>query len=262
MDGLVQLLEGAPQAAEAGRVLGKVLVSEVFQGPELLEALLQLLFEFDVEGLRRGADVGVEILGRQLALFDGRLAGFELLAVAGAVGLVADGPGLAVLVPTVTAAGQGRPLQGVVEARTHPIQDAGPHVGIAVLQLGMERVPEPLHQLTDEVEAPAEPWDALFVDESFGEPGGELEVLAALGEGVAGELDHFGEVRLLDLVLPDALGEFFLLAAGFFDLVVDRLVAKILSARVVAGDRVEQIVAERHVGQDSAGRNSSFRTSR
>ncbi len=53
----------------------------------------------------------------------------------------------------------------------------------------MERVPEGVEQVAAEVEAFAQAGEAPLVSERFGEPRGELDILTAGGERLAGELD-------------------------------------------------------------------------
>ena len=55
-----------------------------------------------------------------------------------------------------------------------------------------------------------------------------------------------GPIGDFTLALPVAHRPFVVLTAGFLDFVVDRRIAEVLSARIVAGNRSKDVVPERH----------------
>ena len=73
-----------------------------------------------------------------------------------------------------------------------------------------------------------------------------MEILALGGDRFAGELDDRLVIGDFALALPLALRSFVVLAPGFFDLVVDRRIAEVFSAGIVAGNGIEDIFPKRH----------------
>jgi hypothetical protein len=126
-----------------------------------------------------------------------------------------------VLEETVTVLGQRDTLERHIQPRADPVQGHGPQLEIVVLQDRIERVPELFDQTAAESQ-PIEQADESFgLDQGFGEPGGQLQVLGLGGDGFLRELDDRAVIGDFALVLPRALIEVVVLAARLLDLVVD-----------------------------------------
>ena len=173
-------------------------------------------------------------------------AGFALLIALSGVFLGPHGSRFLELVIAEPAPRQGRLAHRIVQPRSHPFQGSAAQFEIAVLDFRIERVPEILDQPAQQAQTLLQPGETLLMQERLGEPGGQLQIFGLRGQRLAGQLDHQLVVGDFALALPLALRRIVILAAGFLDLVVDRSVAEIGSAGVVAWDRVKQIVAQGH----------------
>ena len=87
---------------------------------------------------------------------------------------------------------------------------------------------------------------SFFMKKRFRKPDRKLQVFALRRDRFAGEFDDQGPIGDFALALPVAHGPFVILTAGFLDFVVNRRIAEVLSARIVAGNRIEDVVPERH----------------
>ena len=77
-------------------------------------------------------------------------------------------------------------------------------------------------------------------------PDRQLQIFALGGDGILAELGDLDPVGDLALVLPGALGQLVVFAAGLLDLVVDGSVTEALPAGVVARDGIENVFTQWH----------------
>jgi hypothetical protein len=78
------------------------------------------------------------------------------------------------------------------------------------------------------------------------QPRGNLEILAALGNGFARKLDHLRVIRHLQGAFPSALRRLDIFAPRLFELVRYRVVTKIDAARIIAGNGIQEVFSEGH----------------
>src|SRR5579875_1678382 len=168
--------------------------------------------------------------------------------------------------------GQRRSFHRFPQAGSYPFKRSRAQFRITILQFRIKCLPEVFEKAPKQVKSFQKPGKAVFSKQRLGKPGRNLEVLAAIGESLDGQLDDQGGIGLLHLVLPFALLQFFFFPAGFFDFVVkkggvllgNRSVAETLPARFRPGDRIKKIVRKKQYGQGAAdaGANSNLRNSR
>ena len=145
-----------------------------------------------------------------------------------------------------------------------PVEGRRSHFRIAIVELGIHRVPEALDHPADQLEPGSEAGKSFFMEKRFSQPDRELQVLALCGDRLAGQLDDECPIGDFALALPVAHRTFVILPAGFTDFVVNRSIAEVFSAGIAFRDGVEDIVPERHVSYaaaDSCAVNSILRTS-
>ena len=247
--------DGFASLDEAGREIPELLVAILAQRLDGGFRLGELPVGFPQCAHRGVFDGLVELLGGNLALAD---AGFpRLLLLAGiGVGLVADGARFLVLMPAQLA-GDDR----------QESQRSGPDLHIAVFVDGrIQGIPELFHQIAQEQQGLRQNGKAFLVDVGIHQPDGNLQILAAFRQCIAGELDHQGIFGRLQRGLPFALGNVQILPPGLLDFVGNRVVAEIHATGTVTGDWFEQIVAKGHTydgsGCETESSNCSERISR
>ena len=142
--------------------------------------------------------------------------------------------------PVQFAGNNRQESQRLAQLRPQPYQRGGAHLHIAIVVEGrIQGVPELFHQVAQEEQGIRQNSKAFFADVGIHQPDGNLQILAAFGRGIAGELDHQRVVGRLERGLPVALGNIQVLAPGLFDFVGNRVVAEIRATGIVPGDWFE-----------------------
>ena len=164
-----------------------------------------LLFQAGVKGLGGFNEGLVEGLRRELTFFQGFLAsGFLLLRLR--LILVSDSARILVLEEIVAVTAQGNALNRDNQPGAKPIERGRALFGVAIVQFGIEIVPELIQQALAQLHGLAEGADAFPLELSLREPDRQLQVLALGGDGILAELGDLDPVGHLALVLPGALG--------------------------------------------------------
>ena len=125
---------------------------------------------------------------------------------------------------------------GDVERAVHPFEWCRAHLGVAVVDLGIEMIPELVDQTGAHVEARGQTGEAFALEQRFGQPRRDLEILRFAGEGFLAELDDRVPIGRLERGRPLALRCFDVGAARLFDLVEERIVPQVHAAGVGPGD--------------------------
>ena len=245
---VLDLFQGLAERAVARRSILELLLPQLVEPLNRLEAAVEIGHELLIPRLRRRVERLVELFGGQPFLTDRRLPRRLLLLVPLGVGFVADGARLLVLEDVVAGLVQRHHPDAGFEVSADPVEGPGPELGVAAFELGIEMVPELLQQSVEEPEARAQPPQGLLLEQRLGQPSGDLQVLGLRSERVAGQLDDERPVGDLARALPVALLDVVFLAPGLFDLVVDRVVAEVRPRRIRPRDRLQQVFLHRHGG--------------
>ena len=88
--------------------------------------------------------------------------------------------------------------------------------------------------------------ELLLEEQGLGDPGRKLQIFAFGDQGVLRQLQHRRIIGDFALFRPGALGEIVILATRLSDLVVDRVIAKVFSAWIRTGNRIQQIGTQWH----------------
>src|SRR5271156_1832258 len=205
------------------------------------------LIQVDVESLGRGGDRLVEVLGCKLAILKGLFTRFAFGVVVTHIGLVADRARVLVLVIAETVARDGGFAQDYRDAVGGPLDRNRAHPHVAILDLGKKPFPELFLQVLHQFEAGLDQANALASNVRFGQPRRELQILTLGSEGFSGQLDHECEVGLLDCALPLPAGNAVVVfCTRFLDLIVDAVVPQARTRRIIARDRIQQIITQWH----------------
>src|SRR5262249_24883966 len=117
----------------------------------------------------------------------------------------------------------------------------------------IEMIPVAVDQAVEEIERIAKAGESFLVELGLGEPRRHLQILRLGRERFGGELVREVPIPRFALRLPLALRHIVVLTACLLDLVEQRLVAQLHSARIVTGDCSQELVTERHVSLGGNG---------
>ncbi len=245
MNRVADLLDGGAHRAESGGCIPELPPTQPGESFEHLEDAVEVGLQIGIECFGRGVESLVPFFAAHFAFGKSSAAGF-LLGLGIGAALVSDRTGFLELEPVGSLPRDGQAAECGIHSGTEPLKRGGAQLGVAVFNLRVEAVPEVLNQTADEIQGSAQAGKALTLEQRLSEPDRDLEILALLGERIAGQLDYERVIGGLSLMLPFSLRSIVVLAPGFFDLVVDRRVAQVLAAWILAGNRIQQIVSEGH----------------
>ena len=224
-DGLRDFFDGVAGLDQAGCEIAELLIAILAQLFERGLAFVEL-FE-SIAKLRSGGGFHgrVKLFGGDLFIVDGLEARVLLFAGVG-VGLITDLARLVVLVPTQLAGDDGKEAERLPQLGAKPHQRCGADLHIAVfVDRRVEQVPILLEQIVEKLETRREANETFLANMRIRQPDGDLQIFAALGNGLAAHLDDGRPIGRLEGGLPDTLVYVQIFPAGFFNFVGDGVVA-------------------------------------
>ncbi len=172
------LLHRGPHGTERRRDVAELLLADDVENLEDVQNAVEGLLHLGVKRLRRGGDGPVPLLAAHLAFGDGGVARLHLgVGVRG--GFVTHRARFLELEPVRALAGKRDAAQRRLHARAQPLQRGRPHLGVAVVQLRVESVPEVLDQSLDQLQAGLQALETLLPEHRLGQPRGHLQDLCS-----------------------------------------------------------------------------------
>src|ERR1017187_1571643 len=241
-DRLLYFLQRLAQRPKTGSHILELLFAESIQSQQRFQRAVEVRRQLHVVRLGRAVEALVELLGRQFAVGDRRSTRFRLDRRFPGFLFRGNLARLLVDEPAIAAAGEWRVLYAPVEPAPDPIQRSRAQLQIAILDIRIECVPKAFDQALEQVQSVAQPANALRLQQGFGQPRRQLQILALGGQGLADGLHDERPVGDLAFDLPVALRGVVVFPASFLDLVEYRSVPEILTARVFSGYGVQQVI--------------------
>ena len=134
-------------------------------------------------------------------------------------------------------------LHGKYEVLSDPRQGCGSKLDVfRIRDCGVEVFPKLLENRQDQLQTLSKTADPLSFQDGFSQPRRQPQVLCFFCQRVRSQFRDQFVIGRLSFVFSHAFRDAVVFAPGFFDLVEDRFVSEIDSARVVSGDGVQQIV--------------------